>query len=61
MILSLLRELGIDTDKTFRVNGTKYEVRDGRIQESGNRFGIQDSVFREAMKKYEDALSMTLS
>ena len=60
MILSLLRELGIDTDRTFQINGTRCEVRNGRIVEAGRHFGVPDSVFQEALKKYEDVLSMPL-
>ena len=33
MLLNLLRELGIDTEKEFIINGTKCEVQDGRIRE----------------------------
>lgn len=32
MLLNLLRELGVDTDKEFIINGTKCEVQDGRIR-----------------------------
>ncbi len=61
MLLSMLRELGIDTDKTFQINGTRCEVRNGRIAEAGKRFGMPESVFEEAVKKYEEALSMPIA
>lgn len=61
MLLCLLRELGVDTDKQFQINGTKCEVRHGRIKEAGNRFAVPSSIFKEAMRKYEDALYMPLS
>lgn len=61
MLLSMLRELGIDTDKTFQINGTKCEVRNERIAEAGKRFGMPESVFEEAVKKYEEALSMPIA
>lgn len=33
MLLNLLKELGVDTEKEFIINGTKCEVQDGRIRE----------------------------
>ena len=34
MLLNLLRELGVDTDREFIINGTKCEVQGGRIREA---------------------------
>ncbi len=61
MLLQLLRELGIDTDKQFQINGTKCEVKYDRIREAGNRFAVPSSIFNEALKKYEDVLYMPIS
>ena len=61
MVLCLLRELGVDTDKQFQINGTKCEIRNDRIREAGNRFAVPSSIFKEAMRKYEDALYMPIS
>lgn len=58
MLLCMLRELGVNTDQPFQVNGKKYEVKDGRIWQAGSRFGVPDAVFHEALANYEKALSM---
>lgn len=55
-LLNLLRELGTDTDRPFRINGTKCEIRHGRIREAGSRFAVPGSVFNKALKKYEEFL-----
>ncbi len=61
MLLSILREMGVDTDRQFQINGTKCEVRNNRIREVGNRFAVPSSIFNEALKKYEDSLYMPIS
>lgn len=61
MLLSILREMGVDTDRQFQINGTKCEVRNNRIREVGNRFAVPSSIFNEALKKYEDLLYMPIS
>lgn len=61
MLLNLLHEIGVDTEKEFQINGTKCEVRHGRIREAGNRFAVPNSVFQKAQKKYEELLSAPLS
>lgn len=61
MLLSLLHELGVDTEKEFQINGTKCEIRSGRIREAGNRFAVPGSVYRNALKQYEELLSMPVS
>lgn len=61
MLLSLLHELGVDTEKEFQINGTKCELRSGRIREAGNRFAVPGSVYRNALKQYEELLSMPVS
>lgn len=61
MLLAMLRELGVDTDREFIINGTKCEVRGGRIHEAGNRWVVPSSVQNEAIKKYEEMLYRPLS
>ena len=61
MLLELLRELGVDTDREFVINGTKCEVRNGHIHEAGNRWGIPSTVRDEAIRKYEEELYRPLS
>lgn len=61
MLLELLRELGVDTDRQFIINGTKCEVRNGHIHEADNRWVIPSSVRDEAIRKYEEALYRPLS
>ncbi len=61
MLLNLLRELGVDTSREFQINGTKCEIRYGKIKEVGNRFGIPSSVFNEAVEKYEKFLYTPIS
>lgn len=61
MLLDLLKELGVDTDREFIINGTKCEVRDGRIREVGNNHFAPSSVYNAMVKKYEDWLYTPLS
>ena len=62
MLLDILRKLGVDTDKEFILNGTRCEVKDGRIQEvNGNRSGAPNAVYEKALKRYEEALSELLA
>ena len=61
MLLELLRELGVDTDREFIINGTKCEVRDGRIREAGYTHFAPSSVYNAMVKRYEDWLYMPLS
>lgn len=60
-ILDFLRGLGVDTDREFTINGTRCEVKDGRIREVGSRDGIPSSVFNKALKRYEEWLYQPLS
>ena len=60
MVLELLRNMGVDTSKEFEINGTKCEVRDGRIREVGNTHVVPGSIYNEAVKRYEEALYMPL-
>lgn len=61
MLLSLLEELGIDTDREFSLNGTKCVVRDGKIEEAGNQWFIPSDAHDKALKRREGALSQLLS
>ena len=61
MLLSLLRELGIDTSREFTLNGTKCVVENGQIQESGNQWVIPSSIYNKALQQYEELLSQPLS
>lgn len=62
MLLDMLRRLGIDTSKEFIINGTRCELRDGRIREvNSNRAGVPNSVYEKALKRYEEALGVLLA
>lgn len=61
MLLELLRELGVDTDREFILNGTKCEVRNGKIREVGNHWGAPRTVRDEAIRKYEEEMMRPLS
>lgn len=53
MVLELLKELGIDTNKEFIINGTKCEVRHGKIHEVGNHVGVPTSIYEKALERSE--------
>lgn len=61
MLLELLRQLGVDTDREFILNGTKCEVRNGKIHEVGDKWGVARSVRDEAIRKYEEEMLRPLS
>ena len=61
MLLSLLQELGIDTEKEFTLNGTKCKLKNGRIKEVGNTSPLPSAVYKRAMQRYEEELSRLLS
>lgn len=61
MLLELLRQLGVDTDREFILNGTKCEVRNGKIHEVGDKWGVARSVRDEAVRKYEEEMLRPLS
>lgn len=61
MLLELLRQLGVDTDREFILNGTKCEVRNGKIHEVGDKWGVARSVRDDAIRKYEEEMSRPLS
>lgn len=62
MLLELLKEFGIDTGREFTVNGTKCEVRNGKIAEVGSTMSfIPAAIYQTARKRQEDLLSRSLS
>ncbi|MDE6601482.1 MAG: hypothetical protein K2K90_04850 [Lachnospiraceae bacterium] len=61
MLLELLRQLGVDTDREFILNGTKCGVRNGKIHEVGDKWGVARSVRDEAIRKYEEEMLRPLS
>ena len=61
MMLEFLRQLGVDTSKEFVINGTRCEVRNGRIREVGNNGVVPGSIHAEAVKRYEEMLYQPLS
>lgn len=61
MLLELLRQLGVDTDREFILNGTKCEVRNGKIHEADSRWGAPRAVREEAIRKYEEEMLRPLS
>lgn len=61
MLLSFLRELGIDTNREFTVNGTKCIVKNGLIEESGNPWVVPSAVRKQALQRYEEWLYEPLS
>lgn len=54
MVLELLKGLGVDTSREFIINGTKCEVRHGKIHEVGNHTGIPNSIYEKALKRSEE-------
>ena len=61
MVLQFLNELGVDTSKEFTINGTKCEVKDGRICEVGNTHVVPNTIYAKALKRYEELLYQPLS
>ncbi len=61
MILELLRELGVDTSREFMVNGTKCEVRNGKIKEVGNNHVVPGTIYSAAVNRYEEMLKKPLT
>lgn len=61
MLLNLLEELGVDTDKEFIINGTKCKVQDGRILGVENPHAAPDPAYNAMVKRYEEMLYTPLS
>ena len=60
-MLALLEELGVDTNREFTVNGTKFHVGNGKIKEVGNTHFVPAPVYEKALQRYEEALSRQLA
>lgn len=61
MMLEFLKELGVDTSREFIINETRCEVRNGRINEVGNKVGVPSSIHQKAVERYEKLLYQPLS
>lgn len=61
MVLQMLEELGVDTSREFTINGTKCQVKNGRIEEVGNTHVVPNSIYEKARKRYEQMLAQPLT
>ncbi len=61
MVLQMLEELGVDTSREFTINGTKCQVKNGRIEEVGNTHVVPNSIYEKARKRYEEMLAQPLA
>ena len=61
MMLEFLKELGVDTSREFIINETRCEVRNGRIEEVGNKVGVPSSIHQKAVERYEKSMYIPLS
>lgn len=61
MMLEFLNELGVDTSREFIINETRCEIRNGRIEEVGNKVGVPGSIHQKAVERYEKWLYQPLS
>ena len=61
MLIELLKQLGVDTSKEFKINNTLCEIRDGKLREVENTYVVPSTVYDTALKKYEEYLYMPLS
>ena len=61
MMLEFLNELGVDTNREFIINETRCEVRNGRIEEVGNKVGVPSSIHQKAVERYEKSMYIPLS
>lgn len=61
MMLVFLNESGVDTNREFIINETRCEVRNGRIEEVGNKAGVPGSIHQKAVERYEKWLYQPLS
>ena len=57
----MLEELGVDTSREFTINGTKCQVKNGRIEEVGNTHVVPNSIYEKARKRYEEMLAQPLA
>ena len=61
MMLEFLKALGVDIDREFIINDTRCEVRNGRIEEVGNKVGVPSSIHQKAVERYEKLMYQPLS
>lgn len=61
MLLELLNQVGVDTGREFTINDTKCEIVDGRIREVGNTHVVPNSIYNNALKRYEEMLYIPLA
>lgn len=61
MMLEFLKELGVATDREFIINDTRCEVRNGRIEEVGNKVGVPSSIHHKAVERFEESMFIPLS
>jgi hypothetical protein len=55
-VLSLLRKMGVDTSRDFSINGTEFQVRNGRVETQGytpftNPNPVREYIGMEGMKQ----------
>jgi len=55
-VLDFLHDQGVDTNKEFVINGTKMHVVNGRIREVGNKTGVPNNIYKQALARYEQWL-----
>lgn len=60
-LLDFLKQLGVDVSKEFIINGTKCEVKNGRITEVGNTYGAPSSIYKQAIARYEELLYLPVN
>lgn len=60
-VLNFLHNEGVDTNKEFIINGTKLHVVNGKIREVGNKTGVPNGIYKQALDRYEQWLYQSLS
>ena len=64
-VLDFLQEQGVDTDNQFIVNGTKCEVRYGRIYTVGNTYispeNMYNKLYQKTLESYKEWLDRPLT
>lgn len=60
-VLDFLHNQGVDTNKEFIINGTKMHVVNGKIREVGNKTGVPNGIYKQALDRYEQWLYQSLS
>ncbi len=64
-VLDFLKEQGVDTDRQFIVNGTRCEVRYGRIYTVGNTYispeNMHNKLYQKTLESYREWLDKPLN